>query len=655
MRQLSALLLLACALCSPTRAAAVQPPIQALGCAGGHATIEAGGTRLVSRGLNPDLRAWATARLAAGDEIAAIAFTPDCRGGLVVVGGGYIGRRLNLNGDRPVYRALDALRRQGRAIRGVAFDPFRWSTERRFVILHDRGFMAGGLGGAPQDVALLDALNAAVARRGGVRAVAFAPRGGARSGWTVVSQNGHVVARGIGGEAPTFFETIRKVADRGDLFVSFAPDAVAPRYRWTFGDAGCHQSSGARMAAVADQHCVRLDTMAEMWRGFMAELRRETGVVDFPSLLRRHEAVGATVVMVDAGRARKAWRFGLRNKRLGLPTDSETLYPASSMTKMVAGLAFAVAHEDGDLPLDKTVAQLAAEDPDGLIAQWVENEFTGLRARRRGWLDWPDRIDVGRLLRHRAALDMHGIGSSFSIDRCRSLRHLILGRPTSAPCNGVKPLKDKAPGEAFDYSGGGYLVAEAAYLQATGRPLRRGVADDVLRPARMSRSFYWASGTDDLDIARGCRTRRRCPNVLKTSDIAAPAGLVVHPEDYARLVRILMMDGVDGARTKPERVFTRRTLSTLFSTDGAAYGLGVQVSGRVTRGGFTGPREFHHGGADSQGFKSGFIANRFHRKAIVFFINGPRSWRRESRGDRGGDVMADEIESAFRSYLAELD
>ena len=104
MRQLSALLLLACALCSPTRAAAVQPPIQALGCAGGHATIEAGGTRLVSRGLNPDLRAWATARLAAGDEIAAIAFTPDCRGGLVVGGGGDIGRRLNLNGDRPVYR-----------------------------------------------------------------------------------------------------------------------------------------------------------------------------------------------------------------------------------------------------------------------------------------------------------------------------------------------------------------------------------------------------------------------------------------------------------------------------------------------------------------------------------------------------------------------
>ncbi|MEL7465671.1 MAG: serine hydrolase domain-containing protein [Pseudomonadota bacterium] len=636
------------------QARAAQPPIQALGCGLDYASIPAGSAQFFGRGFNPALQAWGAIKLAEGKEVTAVAFTPNCSGGLVVTrGGGYSGRGLNLNGDDPIYRVLDRLRLEGRVIHGISFDPHQWSTRRRAVFLHDQGWESVGLTSSRDDGFLRAALNDAYDRRGGAAAFSFAPTANGRSAWFAIAKNGRTYQRNLGGERPSIFETVIR-SDRGNIvFLSFAPDGGGPQHRWTFGKPDCHQSSGARYVPVAALTCVTLDPIADMWRGFRDELQLQTGAVDFEALLARHEIVGATVVMIDANRAMEARHFGLRNRRRNLPTDGDTLYPAASITKMVAGLAFAIAHESGELPLETTIEQLAAQRPRGLVGKWKKKFLEGRKARRNGWTGWPARIDIGRLLRHEAALGMNGIGSQFANSRCRSVEHLILGRRSGATCNGVKPLKDRSPGVSFKYSGGGYLLAEEAYRQVMGRSLRTDVDRRVLGPAGMHRSFYWTSDTDGRNIARGCPARNFCPGWLKTSDAAAATGLVTHPEEYARLVRIVMMDGIGLERGRPVRVFSTRELRTLFSGVRVQYGLGVEYEGSFRRGGFTGPRVFFHGGADSQGFKTGFYVNRENRKAIVFFLNGPRKWKQNEWGDRGADAMSSEIEDVFAAYAAD--
>lgn len=240
----------------------------------------------------------------------------------------------------------------------------------------------------------------------------------------------------------------------------------------------------------------------------------------------------------------------------------------------------------------------------------------------------------------------------------------------------------------YDYSGGGYTVAEQMLETATGESFADYLAQDLLNPLGLDRSTFATAHASMTDLARGCSRRPCAPGSgILSTQVKAAGGLLAHPLDYARLVRLVMHDGLDWRDDLERRIpyaDIRHVLtpshhrdSTLTPCDDTCsverrevryrngiavgvkehnqrcifnqcrdmlgrYALGVKV--RRLNGGRGGlPQRFFHGGSQ-KGFISHFKADRHAGEGIVLFINGVRSW---DDGERGAKRLRDELAEAF--------
>ena len=277
---------------------------------------------------------------------------------------------------------------------------------------------------------------------------------------------------------------------------------------------------------------------------------------DVDGAIAHHEVNGVTIVLIDQWRI-SARHFGLRSRVRDLPTNSSTIYDTASLTKMVAGLTFSVAHDRGDLSLDRSVADHVAAHPNGVVADWHEETFPGTAAAR------DDEITVRRLLQHNGGLDVHGIGLFPDVSSCNSIRKILLGSSRSSRCDGVRSIR--SPGRVYDYSGGGYTVAEAMLEEATGESFASYSTRHVLQPAGMSSSTYAKPTSGMNELARGC-SRGSCDNRVQHMNMKAAGGLLARPADYARLLRLIAYGGrnVTQRGSSGDRVFSQRTLRRLY-------------------------------------------------------------------------------------------
>ncbi|WP_405242161.1 serine hydrolase [Lentisalinibacter salinarum] len=398
-----------------------------------------------------------------------------------------------------------------------------------------------------------------------------------------------------------------------------------------------------------------------------------------------HNVAGLTLVFVK-GRlpvARRHW--GQRNVVKDWPTTDSTLYQAASMTKVVAGLGFAGAARRGDLSLDDTVADFVRRHPDGTIAKWERRYFKGESAQ------YPKEITYRRLLSHTAGLNVHGIGTILysALAPCDSLRSIILGHIASWDCNGVKPVRP--PGILWDYSGGGFTVAEQMLETEVGESFADYMERHVLDAFGLPRSTFEEASRSMTNLARGC-SRKPCVSGVQSTRVKAAGGLLADPGEFAHLIRLIMNDGkkwsisnnAPSAQIIPYRDIRNvlrpvpKKYSTFSSCAGGCpvratikweqgvarpadeeieeqcvlgrcqesftYGLGTNVSRPrdIDRGGL--PQRFWHGGSQ-HGFKSFFRADRHTHAAMVLFVNG-RTGGKDC--DRCGGKFRKELNQAYR-------
>lgn len=402
--------------------------------------------------------------------------------------------------------------------------------------------------------------------------------------------------------------------------------------------------------AAGDRLVAKVEQFRDMEADIIVPNLDEPYVTDIEGALQVHRVDGATVVTIENGVVGARGHYGLADKFNGVETSEDTLYQAASLSKMIAGLAMAKAHRTTGPLLGRRVSRHASSHPGGVVQWWKLRAFDNAGKSARA-----EKISVRRLLQNTAGLNTPTTGTSCHSGDTSIMG--ILGAPGSLSCAScVSTIKAK-PGEKWKYSSGGFVVAEAMFVEVTGRDPADFLRDEILRPYKLYDSTFADGSIAINDLARGCdavNAAGLCDCAVEKAEVKFPGGLLAKPTEYAALLALLVNQGLDSEgdvvipaedlhelMTPAHHVnssLNSCTTSTACANDelcildrcvdpletGHAglgwYGLGVHMSKTVLDDGY--PRTLSHTGGQD-GFSSYFSIDRLTGDGVVIFINGP--------------------------------
>jgi len=405
---------------------------------------------------------------------------------------------------------------------------------------------------------------------------------------------------------------------------------------------------------------------AQMERSIEVQIDEDgrTETMTISQAISKHKVAGATVISIDNGVIDGIGHYRLRDFNDNLPTNQHTVYQVASLTKFIAALGMVKASRLSAGPkLGRRVDRTAAQDPGGLLDDWASKKFKGNESL------YPEDITVRRLLSHTAGLSVHSVGTS-SYGPYTGMRNILMGNVTAGR-GGTEPIHP--PGTKYDYSGGGFTVAEAMLEQQTGRSSRDFLNNEILKPYGMTRSTFDKASKDMANLARGC-SKSPCLYDVWFTNVKFAGGLLAHPEDYARILTLVLNDGRDqnGHQVIPWEDLTQvmtpayhknSSLETCsldrdcsgdevcFSGEcinpikagGDWYGLGVQLSSNSTYEDY--PKVLSHGGSHP-GFRTSFMIDRKLKNGFLIMINGDGEWNKGGV-KYGGEALVKDIQTAF--------
>ena len=260
-------------------------------------------------------------------------------------------------------------------------------------------------------------------------------------------------------------------------------------------------------------------------------------------------------------------------------------FDAASLSKFMGALTIMKVIEQGDLELDTDILDMATPGTTlGIWKGFVEGNknFYGVPNA-----DLPYGMTIERLLSHTAATIPH---SSTTVTQwpafTPSTIHWLLGMScNSGGCsygNGRTPWYEPAfgnPGDIWDYSGGGFLIAEAAAEQATGQRFEDLAETLVFAPLGMNdATFEQPLSASWENRAAVHHTYDGTPRTRAHYPWSAAGGLYTSAMDYARALIPLLNEG----RDRHNNPFLSQDLVDEMMTDrvsgSGTYGLGIDLT-----------------------------------------------------------------------------
>ena len=400
-----------------------------------------------------------------------------------------------------------------------------------------------------------------------------------------------------------------------------------------------------------------------------------------------HEINAVSIAIIEGDKIRQYHQYGYRDQAKTLPANQYTTFSVASMSKFLAGLAMAEADRQGVLDLDRSMTSYAASYPNSTLDKWIDKKF------KKDEEDYPDDITVDRLMSHTAGLDTHGIGIQVP-PFVKTMDGIILGNILDPTNNGVQPLA--SPETIFDYSGGGFTVAEHVLELVTGESYTDWVTGNILDEVGTSNSTLETAHDNMTNLARGC-SRGICIGSVPRTNVKAAGGFIATAEDYAKILRAVINDGFDdqGVRVIKKKVINKVLTAThhkdssklscnttsecptvrqyclpfipcfdipveetcyqnqclqLMDAWGGRYGYGVGLWGTLMDDGHH--QIIEHGGSQD-GYKTQFYVDRAQKRGIVILTAGAADWKKDGK-TYGANKLKNEILSAFkRNYLGQ--
>ncbi len=312
---------------------------------------------------------------------------------------------------------------------------------------------------------------------------------------------------------------------------------------------------------------------------------------------------GVSVAVIHQGKIDWARGWGVRDVANCAPVTKDTRFQAASISKAVTAMLVMRLIEKGTLSLDTDINQ----------------SLRGWQLPKPGELE-PNFVTLRQILSHTAGLTVHGF-PGYPIDAPRPGIRQILDGIASANSPAVRI--DHAPGSRFQYSGGGYTIAQLALEQASEKRFPQLAVDELLRPLRMKDSGFEqppANLASDGIAAAHVQGRPVRGGFHVYPELAA-AGLWSTPGDLARV----LMDVQQAFSGKSKRRLSTATVRRMLTPQTVGWGLGfaLQGDGDALR--------FGHDGVN-EGFESSMVAYAAKGEGVVVMTNGQR-----------GGQLADEI------------
>lgn len=318
--------------------------------------------------------------------------------------------------------------------------------------------------------------------------------------------------------------------------------------------------------------------------------------------MKAYGVPGISVAVIHNGKLDWARGWGVRHSEDCKPVTTETVFQAASISKAVtAALALRLV-EQGRLTLDKDI-NLA-------LRSWKLPTSAASNQQP---------VTLRHLLSHTAGLNLHGFPGYRAGSAFPTPVQILDGRP---PAN-TEAVRSILPvGAEWRYSGGGYVVAQVALEDVTGRSFADLAEREIFRPLGMRHSAYAQplSGPIGRNAASGHHEGKVIPGAHHVYPELAPAGLWTSAGDLA----LFLLDIQKSASGKRGTLLSPSMVKAMLSPVKGEWGLGPALSGAGTS------RRFGHDGVN-EGFQSTMAAYVDKGEGIVVLTNG------------AGKRLADEI------------
>lgn len=310
---------------------------------------------------------------------------------------------------------------------------------------------------------------------------------------------------------------------------------------------------------------------------------------------------GVSIAIIDDFEVVYARGYGFAEP--GRPVETDTLFQAASLSKPVTAVAAAAASEGGLIDLDADVA--------GMLTSW-----------RLPPMQYPGPITLRMLLAHRAGTNVSGFPGYRLDEPLPDLPQILDGVPGKN-----EPIRVVAePGAQPDYSGGGYVIAQLAIEDHTGRALEEIADTQVFEPLGLELSTYRIlDGSDRSRVAVGYRAdgTEVAGGGWHAYPEQAAASLWTTPTEYG----VILIDVMRSYTGRTGVVLDRATASRLLDPNFAA-GFGVN------REGIMGAIAIGHGGAN-EGYRCEFAAVPDLGDGVIVMTNS----------DAGGELASSAIDA----------
>ncbi len=318
--------------------------------------------------------------------------------------------------------------------------------------------------------------------------------------------------------------------------------------------------------------------------------------------MQAHGVPGVSIAIVDDFEVVYARGYGIAEP--GRPVETDTLFQAASLSKPVTAVVAAAASEEALIDLDADVATM--------LTSW-----------RLPPMQYAGPITLRMLLAHRAGTNVSGFPGYRLDEPLPDLPRILDGVPGKN-----EPIRVVAePERQTSYSGGGYVMAQLAMEDHTGRTLEELADSLVFEPLGLELSTYRIlDGSDRSRVAVGYQAdgAEVAGGGWHAYPEQAAASLWTTPAEYAAIVIDVMRSytGVTGV------VLDHATAGQLLDPV-LALGFGVSgVDGGISIG---------HAGAN-EGYRCEFAAVPHLGDGVIVMTNG----------DAGGELTSPVIDAVAR-------
>lgn len=286
-----------------------------------------------------------------------------------------------------------------------------------------------------------------------------------------------------------------------------------------------------------------------------------------------------SIAIIENFEISETYAYGLKRRATKENVTEDTLFQAGSISKPVFAVAVMRLVERGTLDIDTDISEYLI----GYDLPTFDNQ--------------KHKITLKQILSHNAGLNLHGFFGHLQGQRIPTIEEILNG---ALPANHSKLKLIKTPETGFQYSGGGYVLAQKIIIDVCKDDFCDLMDELVLSPFLMIQSTYLQPLPKDRfnEIALGYNNYDlQIQGGYNVNPQLSAAGLWTTPSDLARL-GIEIMKALKGKSDFLEKKTVE--LMTTKAYENYPYGLGFAVN--ECKKGLT----FGHGGANI-GYRSNMI------------------------------------------------